>query len=49
MLEKRIECFKRLKKASLKLSAKKGCQFAEKVTFLGHVISKQGVATDPSK
>ncbi|XP_062621185.1 uncharacterized protein LOC134282810 [Saccostrea cucullata] len=41
--------FCRLQNAGLKLKAKKCCLFAEKVTYLGHVVSEEGVATDPNK
>ncbi|GBL98850.1 Retrovirus-related Pol polyprotein from transposon 297 [Araneus ventricosus] len=41
--------FHRLQKANLKLSPKK-CRFFQKdVTYLGHVISAEGVKTDPEK
>ena len=41
--------FDRLKNAGLKLSPKKCHLFKEKVTFLGHVVSKEGISTDPEK
>lgn len=36
-------------KAGLKVSPKKCSLFQEKVNFLGHVVSKQGISTDPTK
>jgi hypothetical protein len=45
-LEKVLEC---LKSAGLKVHPKK-CQLCrERVTFLGHVVSREGVTTDPQK
>ena len=41
--------FERLQSANLKLSPKKCVLFQKKVTFLGHVVSEDGVSTDPSK
>ena len=41
--------FDRLKKANLKLKAKKCCLFAKKVVYLGHVVSEEELATDTSK
>jgi hypothetical protein len=41
--------FDRLSKAGLKLKAKKCNLFQRKVVFLGHVVSKEGIATDPKK
>src|ERR1043166_1483077 len=41
--------FDRLKKAGLRLNPEK-CHFAlTELAFLGHVISKEGIRTDPSK
>ena len=45
-LSKVISC---LQKADLKLHPKKCDLFKEKVSFLGHVVSSEGVATDPEK
>ena len=43
------EVLSRLLHANLKLNPEK-CQFFKKsVTFLGHIISDQGVSTDPEK
>ncbi|GBM73773.1 Retrovirus-related Pol polyprotein from transposon 297 [Araneus ventricosus] len=41
--------FHRLQKANLKLSPKKCRFFQKEVTYLGHVISAEGVKTDPEK
>jgi hypothetical protein len=43
------ELFERLKEAHLKLSPKKCHFFKTKVKFLGHIVSDEGVSTDPSK
>ena len=41
--------FDRLQEANLKLKPQK-CTFAKKqVTFLGHIVSPRGIATDPEK
>ena len=46
----RIEAvFQRLRKAKLKLKPKKCHLFCKQVRFLGHVVSEEGVATDPEK
>ena len=39
----------RLRAANLKLKAKKCVLFAESVSYLGHLITKDGVHTDPAK
>ena len=41
--------FSRLKGAGLKLKPKKCTLFQEKVLYLGHVVSKDGIATDQAK
>ena len=41
--------FNRVRAANLKLKTKKCVLFAEQVSFLGHLITKDGVATDPVK
>ena len=43
------EVFKRLASSGLKLSPKKCHLCQEKVHYLGHVVSSQGVAVDPQK
>lgn len=48
-LENLREVFTRLPLANLKLRPKKCSLFQEKVVYLGHVISENGVECDPSK
>lgn len=43
------EVFSCLHQHGLKLQPKKCNLLQKKVTYLGHVVSKQGVATDPNK
>ena len=48
-IENLREVFLRLEKANLKMNPKK-CTFLQKeVTFLGHIVNENGIATDPSK
>ena len=49
MLENLQKVFDRLREAGLKLKPKKCFLFAKEVSFLGHVISEDGIATDPAK
>ena len=39
----------RLKEAGLKLQPPKCCFFQKKIQYLGHIVSEDGIATDPSK
>ena len=41
--------FERIKQAGLKFSPKKCNLFQKQVHFLGHIVSEDGVATDPKK
>ena len=41
--------FQRLRKAHLKLKPSKYHFFQKQVTFLGHIVSDQGINTDPDK
>ena len=43
------QVLQRLREANLKLSPKKCTLLQSQVTFLGHVVSKDGIATDPEK
>ena len=48
-LEQLRSVFGRLREAGLKLSPKKCHLFKKPVVFLGHVVSEEGVSTDPEK
>ena len=48
-LERLAAVFDRLSRADLKLKASKCQLFREEVRFLGHIISKRGIAADPEK
>ena len=43
------EVFRRFREANLKLKPKKCTLFQEKVAFSGHIVSADGIATDPAK
>jgi hypothetical protein len=43
------QVFDRLQKAGLKLKPKKCHLFQKQVLYLGHVVSEEGIATDPEK
>ncbi|KAI3375554.1 hypothetical protein L3Q82_003885 [Scortum barcoo] len=49
MLGRLSQVFTRLREANLKLKPSKCCLFKERVSYLGHIVSAQGVATDPEK
>ncbi|RXN31336.1 Retrovirus-related Pol polyprotein from transposon 412 [Labeo rohita] len=44
-----VQVLNRLKEYGLKLSPEKCCFFQTSVRYLGHVVSKDGVETDPAK
>ena len=48
-LENLSQVFECLRKADLKMSPQKCSLFKDQVIFLGHVVSANGIATDPSK
>jgi transposase InsO family protein len=48
-LERLEQVFKRLEESGLKLAPQKCKFFKEKVTYVGHVVSKEGVEADPGK
>ncbi|KAJ8369382.1 hypothetical protein SKAU_G00094100 [Synaphobranchus kaupii] len=49
MLERLGQVFNRLQQANLKLKPAKCYLFCRQVAYLGHIVSEDGVATDPSK
>lgn len=49
MLHNLTKVFDRFQHAGLRLKAKKCHLFQRTVTFLGHVISEEGISTDPEK
>ena len=48
-LERLREVFSRLRKSGLKLKPKKCSLFQKEVLYLGHVVSNEGISTDPQK
>ena len=48
-IERLRDVFRRMRSAGLKLNPKKCHLFRREVTFLGHVVSSQGIGTDPAK
>ena len=48
-LQRLEDVFRRMRTANLKLNPKKCLLFRSEVRFLGHVVSREGVKTDPSK
>ena len=49
MIEKLSNVFERVLRSRLKLTVKKCSLFRKSVEYLGHVISSEGVTTDPRK
>lgn len=49
MLERLGQGFNRLQQSNLKLKPSKCCLFCHQVTYLGHIVSEDGVATNPRK
>ena len=49
MIEKLSNVFERVLRSGLKLTVKKCSLFRKSVEYLGHVISSEGVTTDPRK
>lgn len=49
MLHRLDQVFDRLQYANLKLKPAKCCLFCRQVAYLGHIVSEQGVTTDPAK
>ena len=48
-LERLEAVFERLKKAGLKLKPSKCTFFRDRIAYLGHIVSKQGIEADPKK
>ena len=48
-MERLEAVFERLKKAGLKLKPSKCTFFQDRIAYLGHIVSKQGIEADPKK
>jgi len=48
-LERLVRVLNRLRSAGLKLKPEKCSLFQKSVSFLGHIVSEHGIATDPAK
>jgi len=49
MVENLKQIFIRFRKANLKINSKKCSLFGRQVKYLGHVITAEGISTDPEK
>lgn len=49
MLQRLGQVFDRLRQANLKLKPAKCCLFRRQVAYLGHIVSANGISTDPQK
>lgn len=49
MIQRLAQVFERLRQANLKLKPAKCCLFRRQVIYLGHVVSEEGIGTDPQK
>jgi len=49
MLSRLGQIFVRLRSANLKLNSKKCSFFKREIKYLGHVVSREGIKTDPEK
>ena len=48
-LQNLVQVFEKIRAAGLKLQPKKCCLCSQQVEFLGHILSPDGVGTDPKK
>ena len=48
-IERLTQVFERLREANLKIKVNKSSLFQKQVKYLGHVISAEGISTDPDK
>ncbi|KAL0202037.1 hypothetical protein M9458_000055, partial [Cirrhinus mrigala] len=49
MLQRLAQVFERLRQANLQLKLAKCCLFRRQVVYLDHIVSENGIATDPEK